>query len=106
MRRVLKQEQLHDPQVRELYLAFDRAFDLDPDDPRLRALADDVSAFLARVERELAGGEEDDVSEHLVELLDSWIVPASPAWTRLKTLIEQRGWTGWTQIERVGGKAG
>ncbi|WP_448628804.1 hypothetical protein [Geodermatophilus sp. URMC 64] len=102
----LKQQQLQDPQFRELYLAFGRAFDLDPDDPRLEALADEVAAFLARVEAELGGSDEDDVSEHLVELLDAWIVPTSPAWTRLKTLVEQRGWTGWTQIERVGGTAG
>lgn len=102
----LKQRQLDDPEFRGLYLAFDGAFDLDPDDPRLETLAEEVGAFLARVETQLAGDEEGAVSEHLVELLDSWILPASPAWSRLHQLIERRGWTGWTQIERAGRRAG
>jgi DNA-binding transcriptional MerR regulator len=102
----LKQRQLDDPEFRGLYLAFDGAFDLDPDDPRLEALAEEVGAFLARVETQLAGDEEGAVSEHLVELLDSWILPASPAWSRLQQLIARRGWTGWTQMERSGRRAG
>jgi DNA-binding transcriptional MerR regulator len=96
----LKQGQLDDRRFRELYLAFDRAFDLAPDDPRLDALAEDVCAFLAGVEAELGESGEREVSEHLAPLLDGWIIPVSPAWTRLHQLIEQRGWTGWTQIER------
>lgn len=102
----LKQQQLDDPEFRRLYLAFDRAFDLDPGDPRLVALADDVGVFLARVETELAGSDEADVSEHLVGLLDAWIVPASPAWARLHQLVGERGWTGWTQIERADRRTG
>jgi DNA-binding transcriptional MerR regulator len=102
----LKQQQLEDPQFRRLYVAFDGAFDLDPDDPRLEALADEVGSFLARIETQLGGSTEGEVSEHLVELLDGWIVPASPAWARLQQLIEGRGWTGWTQIERAGEHAG
>ncbi|MGZ4650798.1 MAG: MerR family transcriptional regulator [Kineosporiaceae bacterium] len=97
----LKQEQLEDPQFRQLYLAFDRAFDLDPDDPALIDLAEDVCVFLSRMEAELGGSDEAEISEHLAPLLDAWIIPASPAWRRLKTLIEQRGWRGWTQIERA-----
>ncbi len=98
----LKREQLEDVQFRRLYLAFDRAFDLDPDDPELVALAADVCAFLSRMEAELGGSDESEISEHLAPLLDAWIIPASPAWRRLKTLIEQHGWHGWTQIERAG----
>jgi hypothetical protein len=97
----LKQEQLEDPQFRQLYLAFDRAFDLDPGDPALIDLAEAVCVFLSRMETELGGSDEAEISEHLAPLLDAWIIPASPAWRRLKTLIEQRGWRGWTQIERA-----
>jgi DNA-binding transcriptional MerR regulator len=99
---VLKQHQLDDRQFRELYLAFDRAFDLAPDDPGLETLAEDACAFLARVEAELSESPEAEVSEHLAPLLDGWVIPASPGWTRLHQLIERRGWTGWTQIERSG----
>jgi DNA-binding transcriptional MerR regulator len=101
----LKQMQLDDAQFRELYLAFDRAFDLPPDDPALLALADRVCAFLARVESELGPGGESEISEQLVPLLDGWILPSSPAWLRLKRLVEERGWSGWTQIERSGRRA-
>ena len=49
-----KQVQMDDAQFRELYLSFDRAFDMPPDDPRLVELADRVSAFLSRVEADLS----------------------------------------------------
>jgi DNA-binding transcriptional MerR regulator len=97
-----KQVQMKDSQFRELYLAFDRAFDLAPDDPELATLADRVCAFLSEVEAELGPSGEAELSEQLVPLLDSWILPSSPAWLRMKSLIEERGWTGWTQIERSG----
>lgn len=96
-----KLTQIDDPAFRMLYLAFDQAFDMSPDDPRLLPLADDVCRFLATVEPELGAAGESDVSEFLVPLLDSWVLTASPAWVRLQALIEARGWTGWTQIERA-----
>ena len=101
-----KRVQLEDVQFRELYLAFDRAFDLAPDDPALVAVADRVCAFLSRVEAELGSSGEEEISEQLVPLLDSWILPSSPGWLRLQALVEQRGWRGWTQIERSDRRAG
>jgi DNA-binding transcriptional MerR regulator len=95
-----KQVQMKDAPFRELYLAFDRAFDLAPEDPELETLADRVCTFLSGVEAELGPSGETEISDQLVPLLDSWILPSSPAWLRMKTLIEERGWTGWTQIER------
>jgi DNA-binding transcriptional MerR regulator len=102
----MKQQHLDDPQVRGLYLAFDRAFDLATDDPRLVELADQLCAMFGEVESELGDSGETEVSEHLAPLLDSWILPASPAWSRLQQLIEDRGWTGWTQMERAHPTAG
>ena len=102
----LKQVQMRDPLFQELYLAFDRAFDLAPDDPELVALAERVCAFLSRVEAELGGSGESELSEQLVPLLDDWILPSSPAWLRLQSLIAEQGWRGWTQIERSGRRAG
>jgi DNA-binding transcriptional MerR regulator len=96
-----KRQQIDDPRFRAVYLAFDQAFDLEPDDPRLLTVAEDVCAFLSTLEPQLGGGAETELSEHLAPLLDSWGVAASPGWLRLMQLIEQRGWTGWTQIERT-----
>ncbi|MGZ4568612.1 MAG: MerR family transcriptional regulator [Blastococcus sp.] len=101
-----KQRQIDDAGFRRVYLAFDQAFDLEPDDPRLLQVADEVAAFLATVETQLGDSEEAEVSEHLAPLLDAWVLTASPAWLRLRKLIEERGWTGWTQIERSDRPAG
>jgi hypothetical protein len=57
------------------------------------------------VETELGGDEEDEVSEHLAPLLDSWVIPASPAWLQLQRLLEERGWSGWTQMRRSQARA-
>ena len=46
------------PRFRAVYLAFDQAFDLEPDDPRLLTVAEDVCAFLSTLEPQLGGGAE------------------------------------------------
>ncbi|MDQ6909231.1 MAG: hypothetical protein M3Z84_00355 [Actinomycetota bacterium] len=40
--------------------------------------------------------------QQLVALLDAQTTSASPAWKRLRTLLEQRGWKGWSTMERSG----
>jgi hypothetical protein len=39
------------------------------------------------------------MSVELVELLDSFFVDAVPVARRLMQLLEERGWSGWTQLE-------
>ena len=41
------------------------------------------------------------LSDEMVELLDSVFLTNAPFAPRLLALLEQRGWKGWTRIERV-----
>jgi len=95
----LKREQLEDPEVIELYRRFCEMIDWQPDDPRLPELADWLAGVFSRAE----GWEEYDSEDQLpggsVELLDSMFLEMVPAARRLMELLEQRGWTGWTQLE-------
>jgi DNA-binding transcriptional MerR regulator len=98
----IKHMQIEQESLRRLYLDIGDLVDCAPDDPRLPALADRVVAF---IEAAAAGGEgmEDPypVSTDLVALLDAAFVGSVPCAPRLLALLEERGWTGWTDIRRV-----
>jgi hypothetical protein len=66
-------------------------------------LADRVVAFIEAVSAAAGPVEAEDapLSDDLVELLDAAFVDSFPSGRRLLQLLEQRGWTGWTMIERV-----
>ena len=42
-----------------------------------------------------------DLDDELVALLDEVFVNAVPVARRLMRLLEARGWTGWTKLERT-----
>ena len=88
-----------------LYLRFDEAFDLDPDDPRLEDLADTMVAFMRRLRDEdpTALADADAVDEPLVDLIEAQVLTASPAWRRLSTLVAERGWSGWSRFDPTDG---
>lgn len=44
---------------------------------------------------------DDALAAGFVELLDSIFVESVPAARRLMQLLEERGWSGWTQLEPV-----
>jgi len=93
----------HEP-LRRLYLDMADLADCAPDDPRLPSLADRVAAFIeaAAAEAEAEGMEDEHpVSDDLVALLDTAFVESFPCAPRLLQLLEERGWTGWTNIRRV-----
>ena len=103
----LKTRQIEDPVVRELYLAIEEIFDCTPDDPRLPAFADRMVSFIEAASKEaqqvtqefLVGDEW--LTEEIVDLLDSAFVDSFAAAPRLLDLLEERGFTGWTNIQRV-----
>ena len=98
----IKRAQIEHETLRRLYLDVGDLADCARDDPRLPALADRVAAFIEAVAGETAGVEEEHpVSEDLVALLDAAFVDAFPCAPRLLELLEERGWTGWTNITRV-----
>ena len=102
----IKRKQIEDPAVVELYRRLCEVVDWPPDDPRLPELADWLAASISNA----ADWEEHDADDALgagfVELLDSMFVEAVPAARRLMELLEERGWSGWTQFEPTAVDAG
>lgn len=99
----LKRAQIDNPAVVAMYRDLVQAADWAADDPRLPALADQlVALFEDTTSWDGAGSQDDfDIDDELVELLDSIFVDSVPAAPALLRLLEQRGWTGWTRLERV-----
>ncbi len=103
----LKRRQIEGANWRRLYHLFAEVVELRPDDHRLIEVADQVVAFL---EEEAATFGETGRSEspldayefrpELVELLDTAFVESFSCAPRLLELLDQRGWTGWTMIQR------
>ena len=97
----IKHVQLEHEPLRRLYLDIGELADCAPDDPRLPLLVDRVEAFLEAAGAVAAGSaEEEPVSDELVALLDAAFVEHFPCAPRLLELLEERGWTGWTNIRR------
>ena len=99
----LKRAQIEDPAVTAIYFDFVEAADWETDDPRLPAFADRLVAMFE--EEELAEHEREDpidfaLDDELVDLLDEVFVNAVPIARRLLRLLEERGWSGWTKVER------
>ena len=79
---------LTDPALRQLYLAYDQAHDLDPADPFLTELADRiVAASIDRYGTDLPAQPEDTA---IPQLLQTTVNASSPAWQRLDSLIRHR----------------
>lgn len=101
----VKHAQIEHEGLRRLYLDAGDLADCTPDDPRLPDLADRVAAFIeaAAAEAEEMVGAEDQhpVSDDLVALLDAAFIESFPCAPRLLELLEERGWTGWTDIRRI-----
>lgn len=98
----IKQLQLEHEGLRRLYLDIGDLVDCGPDDPRLPALADRVAAFIEAAAAEASGFEDvHPVSAELVALLDAAFLESFACAARLLELLEERGWTGWTDIRRL-----
>lgn len=98
----LKSAQIEDPETIALYRELDDVIDWEPDDPRLAAVADRLVALIEAVDD--SGWDEQgehELTDDLAELLDSVFLDAVPVASRLMELLEERGWTGWTKLERM-----
>jgi DNA-binding transcriptional MerR regulator len=108
-----KHEELDDPDMVKLYSLLSGALDWPADDPRVVEVADIMERLMIRA---VEAGEVGEVSEagevsaegidnqfvdQFVDLLDATMVESSPAAARLVAILEERGWRGWTRIERV-----
>jgi DNA-binding transcriptional MerR regulator len=87
-----KRSALASAEFRQLYLAYDQAFDWDPDDPRLAELADATVAYAVGQQPEARQAEPDwTAGEHVIlALLESQIGNSSPSWERLNELGKAR----------------
>ncbi|GGW77495.1 MerR family transcriptional regulator [Streptomyces lomondensis] len=98
-----KQEQIADPAFLDFYLTLGEALDRDDDDPRLVELADRVAAYLTRLADERGEEYVGDaaIEPVLAELMDTLAFDTVSSARRLIELLRQRGWAGWTRLERV-----
>jgi DNA-binding transcriptional MerR regulator len=97
-----KVAQLADPNVVRLYQLIGRIAENWQDEELLRETADLMSELLeqAAVSGELDRQDELMSDAAFIRLMDSFADGAHPAVARLRELIAERGWTGWTRIEK------
>ncbi|MCX4904362.1 MerR family transcriptional regulator [Streptomyces sp. NBC_00878] len=82
-------EILADPALRQLFLDYDNAYDLEPDDPRI----DDLARRMVGATQERYGSDELpelDGDSEIPALIQGTVNDASPAWQRLDTLVRAR----------------
>jgi DNA-binding transcriptional MerR regulator len=91
-----------DPDMTRLYRLLGSAPEWSADDPRIIELADLVEQLRIRAvqsgELKIGGV---DQTDPLSALLDAAMTESAPVARRLLAILEQRGWRGWTQLERV-----
>ena len=97
-----KVAQLANPKTVQLYQLIGRISQNGEDEELLRQTADLMSELLQQA---ADSGELDRQDEHMpdaafIGLMDSFADASHPAVGRLRELIAERGWTGWTRIEK------
>jgi len=108
-----KQAQLEDPRTIRLYQLIgqllddaDGGGDIGVDDERLNEVADLIAEL---AERAAAQGDLDRQNEEMndesyVALVDAFASESHPLVERLQELMEARGWSGWSRMERAEGR--
>ncbi|MBB2925289.1 MerR family transcriptional regulator [Cellulomonas cellasea] len=95
-----KNLELDDPDMVRFYQLIGGALDWSPEDPRVVEVADVLERLMVRAVAEGKVGP-DDFDDQFVDFLDSTMRTAAPAAQRLVEILRERGWGGWTRIERV-----
>lgn len=98
-----KLAQLDDPRTVRLYLLLDELATVGMDEERLAAVAD-LMAELAEESAqrgELDRQDEDLGDDGFIALVDAFATSAHPMVERLQELMAERGWSGWSRIERA-----
>ena len=95
----VKEAQLDDASIRELYRELADIAHWPADDPRLVAVADRLVEQFEAVPED--GWDEGALPEDLAALLDGVFLARVAGAQRILARFEERGWTGWTNIRRV-----
>jgi DNA-binding transcriptional MerR regulator len=95
-----KHEDLEDPDMVKLYSLIRGPLDWSVDDPRIVEFADILERLAIRAVEAGATGL-DAIDDQFAYLMDSVMVEFSPGAERVLAILEERGWKGWTRIERV-----
>ena len=97
-----KVAQLANPKVVHLYQLIGRIPEVGADEELLRRTADLMSELLqdAADSGELDRQDEQMPDAAFISLMDSFADASHPAVARLRELVAERGWTGWTRIEK------
>lgn len=98
----MKNEQLDDPHVRDLYRDLAQVTVWSAEDPRLDAVADRLAEEFASVPPE--AWDQDALPDDLAALLDAVFLDSVPGARRILRRLEERGWTGWTNLRPHGMK--
>jgi DNA-binding transcriptional MerR regulator len=98
-----KVAQLANPKVVQLYRLIARIKESGEDDDLLSEIADQMHELLKQAadSGELDRQDELMPDERFILLMDSLADASHPAVARLRALIAERGWTGWTRIEKA-----
>ncbi|MFJ7099244.1 MerR family transcriptional regulator, partial [Streptomyces mirabilis] len=95
-----KHEELDDPDMVRLYSFFTGEPDWLAGDPRIVEVADILERLMIRaVEAGEVGA--DGFDDQFVDLLDSTMLESAPGAELVLAILKERGWSGWTRIERV-----
>jgi DNA-binding transcriptional MerR regulator len=98
-----KLAQLEDPRTVQLYRLIGDLLELGPDEERLNAVADLIAEI---AEQAAERGDLDRQNAQMnddafVALIDSFASDSHPLMERLQELMAERGWSGWSRMERA-----
>ncbi|RZT17426.1 DNA-binding transcriptional MerR regulator [Kribbella sp. VKM Ac-2569] len=97
---VEKIEALQHPEMVKLYRIVNESLDWTDDNPRIVEIVDILESLMVAAVHAGATGSY-GLDDDLVRLMDSAMLEAAPGAERILALLEERGWKGWTRIERV-----
>ncbi len=103
-----KRAQLEDPRTVQLYLLIGELLELGPDEERLNVVADLIAEMSeqAASSGDLERQNEEMNDDAYVALIDSFASDSHPLVERLQELMTERGWSGWSRMERADEGAG
>jgi len=98
-----KMAQLDDPRTVRLYGLLDELATAGMDDGRLVAVADLLTELVEEAAQRGELERQNDFSgdDAFIALLDSFATDAHPMVERLQELMAERGWKGWSRLERA-----